>query len=454
MDEIPPLTGLWPQTLIILAVILLGGFFALIELAFGSVRKGRLRSLAEGGNRDYLRALDAAEDPGFYLQVCRIWIAVLRVLAGVLGGLLVRPLGDMLLPGGRTAGFRGDLTAALVIILVLNLAVVILGIFIPRIIAAAAPEKVIARLLPAARFFSLPCRPLLSFYVLIDTLARRLFRLDKAGAPGMTEDELRGALAEGEKSGVVESKERTMVEGVFYLGDRTAAAFMTHRSEIGWLDIHANPREIRNMVRERQDQGCFPIAEDALDNILGALYREDILWALAESPGEFAESLDQGLKPLIRKVPFIPETMSALKAFEAFRRGNTDYLFVMDEYGGFSGILSIRDLIEEIVGELSAAAGEEEEILPQENGSWIAEGNINIDDVIRVLEMDSLAEEDHPDFHTLAGFILSMAEEIPRTGARFIYGNYEFKILNMDGNRIDRVAITRLPETGNLKPEI
>ncbi|MDR1443701.1 MAG: hemolysin family protein [Treponema sp.] len=443
MDELSSPSGLWPQILVILAVVLLGGFFTLIELAFGSVRKGRLRSLAEGEKKDYQRALDAVEDPGLYLQVCRIWIAVLRVLAGILGGLLVRPLGDTLLPGGKAAGFGGDFAAAAAVILVLSAAVIILGIFVPRIIANAAPEKVIVRLLPAARFFSLPCRPLLGFYGLIDTFARRIFRMDKAGAPGMTEDELRGALAEGEKSGVVESKERTMVEGVFYLGDRPAAAFMTHRSEIEWLDIHANPQEIWRLIRERQDQGCFPVAEDTLDNILGALYREDFLRALAEGPGEFRQSLDQGLKPLIRKVPFIPETMSALKAFEAFRRGTTDYLFVMDEYGGFSGILSIRDLIEEIVGEFSAAAGEDEEIRPQENGGWIAGGSVNIDDVIRVLELDSLAEEDHPDFHTLAGFILSMAEEIPRSGAHFVYGNYEFKILDMDGNRIDRVSISR-----------
>jgi putative hemolysin len=255
---------------------------------------------------------------------------------------------------------------------------------------------------------------------------------------------LRGALAEGEKSGVVESNERTMVEGVFYLGDRPAGAFMTHRSEIEWLDIHAKIQDVWDLVRGHRDQGCFPVAEDTLDNILGALYREDFLRALAEG---LPQGIQQGLRPLIRKVPFIPETMSALKAFESFRKGTTDYLFVMDEYGGFSGILSIRDLIEEIVGELSAAAGEDEEIRPQENGDWIAEGGVNIDDAIRVLGLDSLAGEDHPDFHTLAGFILSIAEEIPRPGTRFVYGNYEFKILDMDGNRIDRVLISRLPKT-------
>jgi putative hemolysin len=447
MDES---AGPWLQILVIFALVVLGGFFALVEMAFGSVRKGRLRSLAEGGDQGCLEALEAVDDSGLYLQVCRIWIAILWILAGVLGGFLVRPTGDLPvenLPVGNLparTGAWGNPVAVPVLILILCLAVVILGIFVPRIIATAIPEKVIARFLPVVRLFSLPCKPLLGFYALINAAVQRLFHLDNAAeTAGMTEDELRGALAEGEKSGVVESKERTMVEGVFYLGDRPAGVFMTHRSELDWIDIHAESRDIRDLILKKRDQGCFPVAEDTLDNILGALYREDLLQALAEDPSrEQRQDLGQDLKSLIRTVPFIPETMSALKAFEAFRRGNTNYLFVMDEYGGFSGILSVRNLIEEIVGELSAAAGEE--IRPHENG-WIAGGSVNFDDAIRVLGLDNLAEEDHPDFHTLAGFILSITEEIPRPGARFVYGNYEFKILSMDGNRIDQVLISRLP---------
>jgi putative hemolysin len=422
-------SGAGPLVLGIAAVVLAGGFFALVEMALGSVRKGRLRSLAEGGDQACLRALEAVDNSSPYPQVCRLWIAALRILAGVLGGFLVRP------PGNPRA--EGNL--ALAYIPLLGLAALILGLVVPRIIAAAAPEKTIARLLPAIRLFSLLSRPLLRCYALINTAARRLFRLDTAAeTTGMTEDELRGALAEGEKSGVVESKERTMVEGVFYLGDRPAGAFMTHRSELEWIDSHATAQDVRDLILKKRDQDCFPVAENTLDNILGALYREDFLCALAEGPS-WERDFGQRLKSLIRTVSFVPETMSALKAFEAFRRGNTNHLFVMDEYGGFSGILSVRNLIEEIVGELSAAAGEE--IRPHENGGWIAGGSVNFDDAIRVLGMDSLAGEDHPDFHTLAGFILSIAEEIPRPGARFVYRGFEFKILSMDGNRIDQVLI-------------
>lgn len=235
-----------------------------------------------------------------------------------------------------------------------------------------------------------------------------------------------------------------MVEGVFYLGDRPAGAFMTHRSEIQWLDVRSDLQEIRAAMDEYGGQGCFPVAEGTLDNIQGALYREDFFRALAER--REPEGGGSWLTPLIRRVPFIPETMSALKAFEAFRKGNTDYLFVMDEYGGFSGILSIRDLLEEIVGEL--APPEDEEIRPQGEGIWIAGGSVNFDDALKVLELGPPGGEDHPDYHTLAGFILSIAEEIPRPGAHFVYANYEFKILDMDGNRIDRILISRRPEGG------
>ncbi|MDR0730377.1 MAG: hemolysin family protein [Treponema sp.] len=373
MDE--SASGPWLQILVIFALVVLGGFFALVETAFASVRKGRLRSLAEGGDHACLRALEALDDSGLYLQVCRIWIAILWILAGVLGGFLVKSAGDL---PART-GAWGNPVAALVFVLIMSLAVVILGVFVPRIIATAIPEKAIARLLPAVRLFSLPCKPLVGFYTLINTAARRFFHLDTtAETAGMTEDELRGALAEGEKSGVVESNERTMVEGVFYLGDRPAGAFMTHRSELEWIDIHAKAQDVRDLILKKRDQGCFPVAETTLDNILGALYREDLLHALAEDPSwEQRQDLGRGLKSLVRTVSFIPETMSALKAFEAFRRGNTNYLFVMDEYGGFSGILSVRNLIEEIVGELSVAAGEE--IRPHENGGWIAGGSVSFD---------------------------------------------------------------------------
>jgi len=258
-----------------------------------------------------------------------------------------------------------------------------------------------------------------------------------ASQKGMTEEELHNALLEGEKSGVVESQERTMVEGVFYLGDRPVSAFMTHRSEIQWLDIDAGPGEARTAAENAGSQFYIPVARGDLDEVAGAVSALDIFRSLLDTP--WTE-----LKSIMRHPYFIPETMPAIKAFEAFKKADATSLFVMDEYGGFAGILTIRNLIEEIVGELSASSAEEESIAKQEDGTWLADGGVSIDDAARELNLDRLGNE-HPEYHTLAGFILDLAGEIPRTGAYFDYKGFRFKIVDMDGNRIDKIMVSVIP---------
>jgi putative hemolysin len=237
---------------------------------------------------------------------------------------------------------------------------------------------------------------------------------------------------EGEKSGVVESKERMMVEGVFYLGDKPLGAFMTHRSEIQWINVNDPPEAIRAKALEYRQQRCFPVADGTLDSIVGEVYPEDIILDLAsDNPA--------GLRAIMKKAQFVPETMPALKAFESFKQGEANYLFVMDEYGGLAGMISARDLMEEIVGELTLPLHDDITAAQQEDGSWIASGSMNIDDAAAMLALPDLAASG--DFHTLAGFVLSLAGELPQAADSFTYGPYRFTVLDMDGNRIERIEI-------------
>ena len=263
---------------------------------------------------------------------------------------------------------------------------------------------------------------------------KKLF--SRGSVQGMTDAELRIALQEGEKSGGEGSKKRIMVEGVFHLGEKPVSAFMTHRSEIEWLSIDADPKEAREAAENAEDQHFLPVVSDDLDDVVGTVSVRDILRALLDDPWP-------GLKSIMRPPYFIPETMSALKAFESFKKADANDLFVMDEYGGFAGLLTVRSLIEEIVGELSATSSEEETIVKQEDGTWLAGGGVSIDDAAGELELNRLGDGS-PEYHTLAGFILDLAGEIPRPGAYFDYDGYRFKILSLDGNRIDKVMITKL----------
>jgi putative hemolysin len=423
--------------LVVLFVVLLSGFFALFEASLAACGKVRLRRLAEEHKRyrPVLRALEAGNDdnppgnPGFRpAAAARIWIILLRTLAGFLAGCNIAGL-----PAPRFSGplSGGPLSIALHALMLIP-GMVLLGDLLPGLAARLAPEKIAAGLCPFIAFFAVPVRPLIALCAAFSALTRRIFppRRERAG---ITEDELHRALAEGERSGIVESKERTMVEGVFYLGDRPVGAFMTHRSEIRWLDVNAPVKEVLAEALEYREQRCFPVADGALDEIIGAVYLEDIIL-------DQLEGTNRGLADIMKQAQFIPETMSALKAFESFKKGEANFLFVIDEYGGFAGIISIRDLMEEIVGELSAPRPEEAAIIPREDGTWLADGSLNIDEAAKRLALPGLAGE-HPDYHTLAGFVLSLAGEVPRTGERFTYQGFRFEVADMDGNRIDKIVV-------------
>ena len=421
---------------VIAALILASGFFSLFEHALSNVRKGRLQKEANkdgeqderdrGKARRYARLLKAAENPNRYIMAANFWIIISRTSAAILTGISVGQAAlNAAMPMAQCAAFIGAYV----------IAVLLLGSLIPRFIAGRMPERIAAACFPLFAIFDLPLRP---FYAFAQTVVKQLQPILPAGVeqPGMTEDELRHALLEGEKSGIVESKERTMVEGVFYLGDRPLGTFMTHRSDIQWLDINDPPQDVRAKVLEYRSQRCFPVADGTLDAIIGAVYLEDIILDLASDP-------PAGLRAIMKKALFAPETMPALKAFESFRRGKADFLFVMDEYGGFAGMVRVHDLMEEIVGELAASGGEAEQAVQQEDGTWLADGALNIDDAAQLLSLPGLSAATG-DYHTLAGFVLSLAGELPRTGDSFMYHGYRFTVVDMDGNRIDKIMVKRV----------
>ena len=427
------------------------GFFSLFEQALKAARKtgllkeaddaekrasarrrGTVSYLRETGRAErFRRTLEAVENPDRHLVVTGFWIQSLRILAAVLAGLGFGRWTTLASPAMQTEPLYGMAYIALCIAVIVIASLILDNV--AKNVARFAPERIAAALLTPVKAFALPLRPFLFFARKFGKLLRMVFP-PKTDREGMTEDELRNALIEGEKSGIVESKERAMVEGVFYLGDRPLGVFMTHRSEVQWLDINTPAADVRAKVLEHKTQRCFPVADGTLDAIIGVAYREDIILDIAsESPA--------GLRSIMKKASFAPETMTALKAFESFRRGEADFLFVMDEYGGFAGMVSAWSLMEKIVGELAAPVREEEQMVCNVDGSWVVSGGLNIDAISNKLSLPGL--DASGDYHTLAGLVLSLAGELPSAGDSFMYRGYRFTVLDMDGNRIDKVGILK-----------
>jgi len=429
-------THLSVSILITFALIILSGIFSLFDSTLKLCRKTRLE---KEDSKRYKAVLKVIENPYNLSLSCRLWSSIFKVLAAF--STVVITVSLCL----RYRDYR-DNSLILPISIYAVLAAIILGIIItllgdslPKLLAATKPEKITAFLLPVMKILSFPMMPFI-----LPTIKFKSFFNSKVRSEiddsNITEeelqDELRNTLIEGEKSGVVENGERDMVEGVFYLGDRPVRAFMTHRSEIKLLDINTPYDEIRAKAVEYRKQRCFPVINASPDEIVGAVYTEDIVL-------DYALDAPLGLRAIMKNAQFIPETMPAIKAFDSFKQGQSNFLFVMDEYGGLAGLLSITSLVEEIVGELSISAASKEQILKQEDGSFLAEGMLNIDDAAKALGLTGFEEE--KDFHTLAGLVLYIAGELPRVGDSFNYQGYKFKVLNKDGNRIDKIMVTKLP---------
>ncbi|MDR0600243.1 MAG: hemolysin family protein [Treponema sp.] len=414
-----------PAVIALLFLVSLSGFFSLTGAALRLARKPRLRlkpalSRAEGKNLS-AALLEAAENPESLIASLRIWNLLDRLAAGALAW--------NLFPGGSS-----PVLAALGAGGAVFIAFIVFSELLPRLLAQRNPEGILIVLFPLLSVLALPWRTLY-------TLAAGLpFFKGRPGDQG--EEEFLLALEEGEKTGAVERDERSMVEGVLYLGDRPVSAFMTHRADIEWLDLDAGLEEVRRKVLRFRAQGFFPVVRGTQDNIAGVVPVQDILIALMEPW--------KGLGGIMKKPRFIPETLSAIKAFEAFKREDEEYLCVMDEYGGFAGSLRIRDLIEEIVGELTPSP-EEDAVIRQEDGTWLAGGSVHLDDLAKMEGLEGLGPETsggktgakNRDYHTLAGFILKLAGEIPRAGETLGWGTFRFQVLDLDGNRIDKVRIVK-----------
>ncbi|MCL2213898.1 MAG: hemolysin family protein [Treponema sp.] len=424
------ITGL---TILSFAFIITSGVFALFISALDMCRKSRIEK--EHG-KYYKTLLNTLENPQGILLSSRLWINLLRILAAVFLGIIIYMLGV-------------NITLIAVFGIILAVITTLLSDTLPKLLAHIKPEKTAVFLLPVMKIFSFPMLPFTMASLKFASFFKITFR-PEIDNNSITEeelqDELRNTLIEGEKSGIVESKERTMVEGVFYLGDRPVGAFMTHRSEIQLFDINDPYEEICAKSLEYRNQQCFPVVNGSPDEIVGAVFLEDIIIGLTQNvslPDSGKEtSSPKALRAIMKKAQFVPETMPAIKAFESFKQSGSNFLFVMDEYGGLAGIISINALVEEIVGELSTPVANEDPIIKQQDGTWLADGIVNIDDAANALSLTGIDKEGG--FHTLAGFILHLAGELPKVGDSYEYYGYKFKVVDKDGNRIDKVLITKI----------
>ena len=277
-------------------------------------------------------------------------------------------------------------------------------------------------------------------------LGIKLLGMSASKEPPITEDEIKGLIEQGTQVGVFDAAEQDMVEGVFRLNDRSVNAIMTPRTEIEWLDVDDTPDEIVKQI-VASSHSRFPVARSSLDNVVGILNAKDVL-------AKYISNTPYDLLQLTIKPLFVPENTPAMRMLEMVREAGVHEAMVIDEYGGLMGMATLFDVLESIVGEIpSADDTTESEIIIREDGSYLLDGLLPIDELKELLDIDELPEEEKVGFQTVGGFMMNQIGSIPKAGQHFHLLNFRFEVMDMDDRRVDKVLLSKYDTPRSRKEE-
>lgn len=432
------------QLIIVLVLIVANGLFSMAEIAVVSARKARLQQLAEEGDRRAQAALDLAAAPGRFLSTIQIGITLVGILTGAFSG---TTLADRLAPHLNRIDWIAPHGAALslgLVVVAITLLTLIFGELVPKQIALHNAVRISAAVAPFMTTLSRVALPVVHLLSGATSLVLRLFRLRPAAEATVTEEEIKLMIEQGTQEGVFDPTEQEMVERVFRLGDRTVSALMTPRPEVVWLDPGEGAEALQRKITDTAHTH-YPVADGRIDNIIGMVNSKDLL-----SQNLNCRPVD--LRSVLRSALFVPESMSALQVLERFKQTRSHAALVIDEHGGFQGLVTTSDILEAIVGDIPARGeSEEADIVQRDDGSWLVDGKVLADELKEFLDVDRLPFEGEHLYETLGGMVMAFLGRIPHSGDAFEWDGFRFEVVDMDGHRVDKVLIQ--PVTPEPRPE-
>lgn len=418
------------EIVIILLLILLNGIFAMSEIALISARKSRLETDARDGNRSARTALNLARKPDKFLSTIQIGITLIGILTGIYSGdVLAQDLGSILTRIGVPVNWSVTVAKTIIVIIVTYLTL-IFGELVPKRIGMSAAEKAAKAVARPMNFLSVIASP---FVWMLSKSTAFFFNIlgIKDQEEKVTEEEIKAIIQEGAEDGEIQEVEQDIVERVFGLGDRKVESIMTHRSEMITLDVESTPEQITEIVRLHPFD-LYPVTEGSPANIIGVVQLKE-LFGEVERPGF-------QLRSMLRPAHYFHENLSVYNALEQMKSGRIKYGLVSDEFGDIQGIVTMKDILEGLIGSIPER-DEEQEIIQREDGSYLVDGQCSFYDFLSFFDQEELFPK--YDYNTLSGLILEELEHIPHTGERLQWREFELEIVDMDGARIDKVLVTR-----------
>jgi putative hemolysin len=428
------------EIIVIIVLVLINALLAMSELAVVSSRRSRLQSLVKARHRGARRALRLLDEPTAFLSTVQIGITLIGVLAGAFSGATLAGHFGVWLDTWPLIAPYGEPVAIGVVVVGITYLSLVVGELLPKRIALTDPERIASAVAPFMTSLARVAAPAVWLLRHSTEALLRVLGLLRERTLTVTEDEVRMLVAEGTRAGVFMPKEREMIEGVLRLSDRTARAIMTPRNEVVWLEEHATAADIAAQLDVRR-LSRFPVCRGTIDNPLGVVHMKDL--ALSLLSGQSVSLPDILVPPLV-----VLDGTPVLRLLEGFRREGMHMAMVVDEYGATQGVVTLADIIVAVAGALPETGGEPESaLLKRDDGSWLVDGSVAIDEFEDRLGLSGLRGTKTID--TVAGYALYRLGRLPSVGDRFNDRTGQYEIVDMDGRRIDKLVFTpRAEEDG------
>ncbi len=429
------------EFLLIVFLTLLNGVFAMSELALAASRKARLNAMAEAGDKGAQAALTLLGNPNQFLSTVQVGITSIGVLNGIVGEAAFSDGVAAWLHGFGVADKAAAISATAIVVTLITFTTIIFGELVPKRIGQLHPESVARWVSRPMLWLATGAKPFVKLLSSTTAAVLRLLRIDTNAARAVTEAEITASLEEGVDAGVIEQHEHQMVQNVFQLDDRPLTSLMVPRADVEWLDATNTVAQSLTRAGTGGQKGAhswYPVCRGSLDDVVGVISIGRLLALGADAPGT--------IEAYATPASFVPETLSGMELLEQFRAKAGRFVLVVDEYGVVQGLLTPRDLLEAITGELQPGAQIDAWATQRDDGSWLLDGLMPVGELKTRLTLGDLPEEDRGRYNTVAGLLMSVSGHLPAVGERIECADWLFEVVDLDGKRVDKVLASRLAE--------
>lgn len=423
------------EYVILALLILLNGFFALSEIAIVSSKKSKLEQLQKGGKKGATHALYLQSNSENFLSAIQVGITLISMITGLVGGNnLAKKISPLLEQIAFIHPIAGQLAMIISVLLVTYFSIVF-GELVPKTAALGNSEKCACLVAPIISFLSKAMYPFVRLLAVSTNLVNKVLRIKKAD-DRLTESELRQMLRTASSEGIIEEEQNLFHENIFNFSDKKAQHLMTYRSELEWIDINSPHDVIKEELLAFQHSKII-CCEDDLDNYLGVLHLKDFFKSL------YLKADIKDLQELLDPPITVPEKASAQYVLEQLKMDESSICFVVNEFGGLEGIITLYDVMENIVGQIPEDGEEEPDVFVRDDNSYLVNGDAPVETLAGIID-GFIVDFDQINYYTVAGFVLNIINEIPTVGYKFKYKDYDIEIMDMDGRRIDKILIKKI----------